>query len=461
MAQLVLASQSATDLSNPGFSRERLLNLYIRSFPSGAKSPALIKRTAGLTAWLDLGTGAQVRELLHVPGDGLLYAVSDGKLYSTPETPAATQRGSGINDNHNTTMAANQNGEVAIAAGGTYYTWDKTTFATPTMNALTGVQQVAGDGNYIFLADTSSGRIQSTAIGDVNTLAALDFANADEQPDRIRAIAWNGAYLYVLGTTTVETWRETGGNNFPYSREQGTTIMKGIAAARSIATEGNSIFYISQDWTVQEIRDGRRYEVSTPALSRILQEYTDFSTVTGCTFAEGAHKFYQIRFSDRASWSYDQKTTFWHERCSSQTDDLIPSKIVSSAQAFGLQLIGGDDGIIYKVDETAIKEGADTLLRLIRTPPIVTDGDEVTLDRVGIDVKTGGTDIGRDASIDLCISEDGETWSPPMTRNMGGFANRTRRVEWHGLGQADEHHLEFRITDPIDVSFYGGRIDIS
>jgi hypothetical protein len=455
--QLALASRSGHNEDFAAFSQERLLNLYARNWPSDAKSPVLIRRTPGLTTFCDLGTSAPVRAM--IGHDDRVYAVSGGAAFAVSSAGVATKIGT-VHNSPNTTTGSNGAGEIAFGAGGTYYVWDGSTFRTVAMTNLTAVQQITSDGQYVLLSDTTTDRIASSGINNAANLPALDFSDADIRPDGTVGIVWHVSYLWVFGTKTIEVWRNVGADNFPYKREAGTTIERGCFASKSIATEGSNVFFVGDDRIAYRLSGGSIEPISTPAVSRAIEQYDSGANIIGFCWSEQGHKFYGIRFPDRATWVFDLLSGEWHERSSHQTDDTTPWKGVCAILHFGRQLIGGDDGVVYEIDGNAFSDGATTVQRVLQTPPVA-NGQQTTVDEVSIDIKTGFTDIARDQQVALQISEDGVTWSPEIFRNAGQIGDYRRRISWHGLGQAWEHHFRFRVTDPIDISIYGGGIEVS
>jgi hypothetical protein len=461
MTQLVLARQSVGTEEDEQFSDERLINMHVRAWPDVATSQMLIKQTDGLTTFSDTGTRTPIRALLK--GVSTLYAVSGARLWSITSAGVATELGT-VDDAVNTTLFENDNGHIGIATAGNYYQYDPsgpTMSSAISMNALTSVQQVAYLDGYGILADTAADRFQLTDLNDADALTATFFSSADALPDGLVAVVAYQSFVWLFGESSTEVWRNVGNSDFPFQRMSGAVIERGCFAPKSVATDEEGVYFVGSDKVVYQIQGTQAVRISTHAVERMLENYTQGSNIVGFTWTESGHKFYALRFDDRPAWVYDVSMQIWHERSSCSSIGAAPWVGTCSEKAFGRQLIGGRDGKIYQTSPSSFLECGSTMVRLIQTPPIVRGMARTVLKTVKINCRTGAVDIDREPQVAMQVSRDGKSWTPEKWRGMGDLGDYDRVLSWHGLGQARRHQLRFKLTDPVPWSVYGGVFELA
>lgn len=460
MTQLVLARQSVGTEEDEQFSDERLVNMHVRAWPDVATSQMLIKQTDGLTEFADTATRTPIRAMLK--GVSTLYAVSGARLWSITSAGVATELGA-VDDAVNTTLFENDNGHIGVATAGNYYQYDPsgpTMSSAITMNALTSVQQVAYLDGYGILADTATDRFQLTDLNDADALTSTFFSSADALPDGLVAVVAYQSFVWLFGEFSTEVWRNVGNSDFPFQRMSGAVIERGCFAPKSVATDEEGVYFVGSDKVVYQIQGTQAVRISTHAVERILEGYTQGANIVGLTWTESGHKFYGIWFEDRPAWVYDVSMQAWHERSSGLTGSAAWLGVCSE-RAFGRQLIGGTDGKIYQTDASAYLEAGSSVVRLIQTPPIVRGMARTILKGVKINCRTGAIDLGRAPQVAVQVSRDGKSYTPEKWRGMGDLGDYDRVLSWYGLGQARRHQLRFKLTDPVPWSVYGGVFDLT
>ena len=460
MRHLLFAKQSAGTPEDSEFSNERLVNLYVRAWPQDALSPALIKQTDGLVAFADLGTDAPVRAML-VSGS-LAYVVSGGKLFSVDSSGTVTTLYSLLNDDFNTSMFDNDNGEIAICASDIYYVWNISggTMSTPTMNALTSVQQIAYLDGYGILADTASDRFQITGLSAATSLGALDFSSSDYLSDGIVSIIAYQSYLWIFGERSTEVWRNTGAASFPFQRIGGV-IQRGCFGAKTVTSDDQSVFWVGEDRIVYRVLDTTPTRISTHAVERRIRNYTPSDELTCFTWTEDGHKFFAIRFPDAPAWVYDMSTGVWHERSSGVFGTSI-WRANSSLRFAGYDLVGATDGMLYRLDPTAYLEAGESVARIAESAPLSEGDMRTNLDYISVNLKTGYVDVsGREPQAMLQVSRDGKLYTAEKFRSLSDLGDYSRVVSWRGLGRARRHQVRIKITDPIPVSIFGATYQLT
>ena len=446
---ILFARQSAA--GDPSYSGERLLNCYAQPDPDRGVGPFIIQWSPGLTNLVTLAAGHPVRAVYSETGT--TYAACNGKLWGIT-AGEATALGNIIDDD-DTTITGN-GFDVAIAAGGAYYVWNKAskTLTTPDPGALGGVRSVASLDNYVILTEPNSQKFQIAGPGNAATLNALDFASAESAPDYLVRAQTNYSELWLFGTRNTEIWANTGNADFPFQRISGGVIERGCAFAGSVVTDDNSIFWVGDDRMVYRAQGYQPVVISTPYVHGILKGLAADADVRGFAWSWLNHKHYVLRLPGAPALVYDSATNSWHER--STGEDHGAFKGTCACRCGGQTIVGGADGAVYTLG--GVTDGGDVICREGVSIPIHQERQRITLNELQLHFQTGDTDIARDAQVMVQVSKDGRTWGNERWRPLGRAGQYDRLVRLHGLGQARQFQIRWRITDPIDAALYGATV---
>lgn len=349
------------------------------------------------------------------------------------------------------TSISGNNGNVAVASGGRYFVWDGTSLTQPSGGAFTGAGSVAFIDQDTIITEPEGRKFEWTSPADPKTRNALSFATKEARDDKIiRAVA-DRSYLYLMGETSIEVWRNTGASGAGrYVRLPGGVIDQGLKAYRLVKRFDQGVFFIGDDSVAYIMAGQQPVPVSTPSVHTDLQE----ATPTSCFYYEArGHKFCVIRFADRPSWVYDITTQLWHRRLSGV--GLGTAWDVDEAvQAFGhwhcFTLLGQVD----RLASIQTDRGA-TLRRWVVGKPIYNGGEQFSVSELEFLCRVGQSDIGRDARVMLRVSFDGgKTWSREITESLGDLGDYDARAKFYALGRGEQFTPELSISDPADITVY-------
>lgn len=457
------AGQSRSDADHRQGNTSRLINCYREPTEDGHD----IKSVLGTAQLADIST-VFMRDMKGIGGN--IYAVSGGELHCIEEYGNVTSLGVVVDGD--STLSGN-NGDITVAAGGTYYVWNGTALTTPSGGAFSSVGSVEFLGQDTILTELGGRRFQWSEVADASTLNALNVATAEGRDDNIiRGVVING-FLWLLKERSIEIWYQTAAG---YSRVNGGIIDTGLKAFGLVATFDGGAFLVGDD-SVAYITNGSGLQpVSFPAVET---DITQGSARRCFYYEDEGHKFCVIQFSDRMAWIYDLSTGEWHNRASGT--QFNPWRVVSAVNAWGYWHVGSDLGKVLRLlrintdfDEPLVRK---MVSRTLRT------GDFRTVSRFELFGRFGESEVGgaavylingraqvlaatdglslshsvtesamRPPAVFIRVSRDsGKTWSPEKWRDFGVLGDYDARVVWRALGRSRQFTVEATISDPIEL----------
>ena len=463
MAFVEFVGQSQKDADFNAASTSRLVNCYREPIEGEYQ----IKSVLGTGQLADLST-AFMRAMEEVNGD--IYCVSGGALYLVERLGNKTNIGAVMDGD--STISGN-NGDVVVAAGGTYYVWDGSTLSQPTGGAFSAVGSVEFIGQTTVMTELGGRRFQWSGVADATSLSGLDFATAEGRDDDIlRAVVINGN-LWLMKENSCEIWYQTASG---FSRVSGGVLDTGLKSFGLVAKFDGGAFFVGDDGVAYITNGAGLQPVSTPAVE------TDISqgAARRCFYYEDeGHKFCVIQFSDRMAWVYDLSMGEWHNRASGT--QLNPWRVVSAVKAWGYWHCGNDLGKVLRLlrvntdfDGPLVRKMVSRTLRTGEYQTIsrfelfgrvgeAETGGDVTYVLGGIDyilVDSDGLALFhslvegemRPPALFIKTSKDGgKTWGNEKWRNFGALGDYDARLVWRSLGSARQFTVEVTISDPVEL----------
>lgn len=439
-------------------SAQRRLNLYLDIRPEEDGVRVVAHCTPGLTLFYNLGDTAG--RGIHALGD-YLYVVHRGTLWQINNAGVATNRGSLLTTS----------GRVYITDDGTYlmlvdgqygYTFNTATnaFAQITDVDYVAANTVTWQDRYFIQDKVNSGRFYISALGDPTSWDALDFANAEANPDNLVRVMSDHSELLLFGEVTTEFWGDSGAADFPYVRLGSAVVEWGLAARESLTKFQSSVMFLGRNRMGEcqvVLLDGYTPKpVGSDDFLDAINRYSTVSDATAFSYMLNGHPFYQINFPTAGkSWLYDGKTNAWSElqsdtgrhRCNLAT--LYLGKTYCTDYA---------NGKIYKLDPTTFTDNGTSIAREIVSRHLESD-KYLAINQLWIDMETGvgaTTGQGEHPQVMLqCSNDFGHSWGPEVWRDAGPLGNYNWRVWFNRLGSDYQWTFKLRVTDPVKVAIKG------
>jgi len=444
MTLLTFATQSKASLRSLGYSGERLVNLFLRKSEGVSKYP-LVGRS-GTVEFADVG--APVRNMVSM--GGALYAVAGDtvfKVVSGSVTDVGKVSRIGI-----VYMSSSAN-EVAIVVDRKYYVCDGAATTQYSTGAITEPHGVTyQDGYFIVSGNIGTRRdgITVSGLDDGTTFNPLRFAFAENSPDGIQAIISVNGQLWALGWDTVELFYNSGAQDFPFQVNKGALIEQGCTRGRTVAKDDNSVFWVRPDGAVVRAAGVTPQVISTPEIQEMVNDGT---LRNGFTFADRGQKFYCITFLDRTSLAYDLSTGLWAERSTGVGD--MPWFCRVQATLNRVEYFGTTTGKIVTFDPDVFTDVGDVIEAVAVSVPVERNGEQFSINKVHLNIRSGGVDIGRTPRVMLQSTDNGHVWSVEKWRNLGRKGEYYKRTSWGSFGSFRRAQFKLTITDAVPRDIYG------
>lgn len=322
-----------------------------------------------------------------------------------------------------------------------------------------------GAGNVIFLEnfllfrEPNSDRMFGAELGSATDYDALDYVNADSNPDYLVGLIADHRNAVAFGKKTTELYTNTGVSGFPFERIINGTMQVGLAAENLYERAFDVVYFIADDLTVRRLDGNQPVRVSTHFIEQKLDK--DFTLSSGRAFSywQEGHFFVGFSFAE-GTILYDAVTQEWHER----------ESYSRSYWRFGSMARFADKMLAGDLDSNEIVElDLDSYDEAVSDPdmssnvhvmewtyqPIYAEGIRAFHDRLEVRFEAGvglTTGQGSDPKIMMEYSDDGgRTWRALPTRTLGKKGEYKDRAVWHNLGSSRQRVYRGSVSDPVKV----------
>jgi hypothetical protein len=447
-------------------SRQRSVNLHLVGLEAPEKAPFILASTPGLIQRWSLG--AEIRGGLEVGSRA--FVVAGSTLHELFADFTSAPRGT-LSSSSGVVDFAYGLSQLVLVDGDHGYTLAITsnTFAQITADGFYGSSRVAFINNRFVFTRPGTQQYEWSAVDDASDVAALDFASAEYQPDKIIAHLTLQDDLMFLGDQTTEFHYQTGDPGLPFQRSNGVGFEIGCAAVHSAQKIDNGVFWIGRDKNgsgiVYRLNGRQPQRISTQSEEQALRKSTDLSAARAFCYQQDGLTFYCLSAPGLTSTlCYEISTGEWHDR--NDLDELGQFKAhrgTTHLYAFGRHLLGTADGKLLELDHDTYTNDGDPLVRERVSPHEAIPGRmRLKFNRFWLDCITGEAPQGVDPHVELSYSGDsGATWSNPVTRSIGAIGERFQRVLWTRLGMGRDRlwNLRFSGNAPFSIIDAGSDVE--
>lgn len=409
-----------------------LVNMYAEPSAVEPKQFVLVTRPLLGYSGTSLGDGP-IRAIYQADGviGGAVAALSDNDFYAG---------GSDVGDVPGVNVATITGNEVGVivTAGDDVKFWDGTTFRSVAFPDSAKVTKVAEQqGRFIFLRKDTHRYYWTEPLanmldgsGDI-VVDPLDFASAENEPDKLVDIIIFQDHLILGGKSTIELHGVTGNDNLPWAPTLGSTIATGVKDTGCMANWGNTFAWISNEYVVYA--GTGRERISDDGIETLISQSgswgLDSFTLYGTEFLRVKLDDYDLIFRS-GNWAK------WYSDPSVFSNGFIAGPVISRP-ALGVPVFGsklnGDTLSFTDIDGS--EKAAPGVERLFRFGlPI--DGGAVPFNNVFLRCSKA---IAADATIELRTTRDGGySWSNWRSTSLGAPGEYRTKVEWRALGLFDQ-----------------------
>ncbi len=444
---------------SPYVTAKQLVNMFCEARPSGEGSSLVAYGTPGLDLFVNF-SGGPARGGIEFPNTPVAYVVHGSTLWELNNAGTPTSRGT-LNTSSGRVSLAHNGVQVMITDGTDGYIYDTVTTnfsviggsfpANPITCCWLGRRFIA---NFL-----GSSRFYWSDIDDGTTWNALNFANAETNPDAIQAVYASNGQLLLFGTQSTEFWANSGVADPAFIPLQGNATEWGLGATWSISKYDNSFCCLMTNRMgqvmVAQMNGYLPKKISTVDIDYIINEYAVVNDATSYSYMLGGHPMFVISFPAAGfTWLFDGSTGIW-----SKLQSFNDTRHVGE---FSFALVGKTivadyaTGNLYDLNGSALTENGNPLNREIIGETVSTKGQEwLDIQRLRVDMEVGnGTTSGQGVNPQIALSvsrDNGKTYGPDMWRPMGALGDYSNYVEWRRLGTCRQFTPKIRMSDPVPL----------
>lgn len=427
-------------------SRETLVNMHCLIEISGRSK--LVRRQRMSVEQVRAQTG--VKRCIE-KNAGIWYVVI-GDKFATWDGTTYTERGTLDTSTSRCTMVFDDNGDVLISDGATAYHWDGATFTEPDTQGDIG--PLAFLGGFAVGNTPGTGQYKWSAVNDMQTWDALDFATAEGKSDNLVRVIAAQNELWLFGEYTAEIWPLTGGADNPFSYN--AAMQRGCGAALSVVAEDNSLFWLGDDWIIYRADGFRPMAVSNPSVQEAINDVPEASRALceAFSYTDGFNKFVTFNFPGYLTLQYNVATQFWNiARTFGQDDWDVLASQYSPCDRY-LTASG-----IARLVRGINKDNGGIIARGGISPQLAAGNERVALKSFFLDVEVGRAAEGVEPQVMMRKARDGITFGNERWRSLGLIGQYRHRAIWRGCGVGRRMTIEVWFTDDAEFSIMGGEAD--
>lgn len=432
------------------------VNAFAEASDQG-KAPFALFTDPGLTEYVSFGSELHTRGLFSLAGK--LYVVADEHLYSVNTAGTTTLIGT-ILGTASVIVAINKkttHPQACIIADSNRYILENDVLSEMADADLpAGVHSVAYlDGYGIF--GLYDGTFYISSLNSFDSIDALDFAEAEGDPDGGVRVFVSGRDFYYFGEKSTEVWQNTGNTDFPFERLPGGFFPVGCKSKYTPCNFDNSVVWVDDAGRVVRAESYTAKRISNHGVERDIQRTIDegrAGEMEAFVYREGGHEFYFLNGPDW-TWVYDAASKLWHPK---KSHGLDRSKIRQYIRSGDRHIVGDDTaGKLHIMSMDAYDEAGGHLVTELQSPVIAEPGAGLIWDSLLIDVQMGvgrGTDVHSATPLmSLRWSDDGcQTWKGPRERSLGGLGQYGGRIQFNDLGASNlqGRAWKFSVSAPVE-----------
>ena len=302
------------------------------------------------------------------------------------------------------------------------------------------------------------GRFFWSAVDEATSISALDFAEAEGNPDGCVRVIAHLQELWVFGDESTEVWYDDGTS---FVRRGSTVIPKGCIGKHTIAELDMDLFWVGNDNVAYAARGYGFERISNHAVEQKIRETSDKSAIVGWAYFRDGSAFYVLSGPDW-TWRFNRTLSrklgkpVWTERYSYNNGGRWKAEYAVPFNNEWIVGNNGDDGL-YRLSASAFDEAGSYLVWKVRSAPLHAYPKQICIDRLHLDFVTGvglvsSDEHESDPQVGLRWSDDGgRTWSNQLFRSLGTSGQYSTRVTFDGLGMTGRtgRILELEISSPV------------
>ena len=443
-------------------SAQRCINWWPEVELTG-KEPVALVPFPGCKPWLS-GVATEKDRGMHVMDTGQVFKVSGGFLYQVDSDVTQTNIGTIVGAGQ--VIMADDGTNLIIITGANAYHYDGASLLS-----ITDIDYEQGDSvaymNNQFIYDGIGGRFAVSDAGLPTTINGLNYATAESYGDDLSRVFVHNELLYLFGSTSIESWYNSGVGNPPFDRIQSSTLKVGLGALHSVCSNKEFTYFLGNDLNVYQMRS---YQLKKVTPIAVQSEFSGFTTsdAKGFCFQMEAQEFYMITFptSDR-TFCFNEETGWFELAHSAAKNRHLTNSYV---YAYNKHLVADyRNGNVYELDFDTFTDNSDVIIRERITHPITSDalgvkGIRIEMSRFQVIMETGtGTATGQGQTPQIMFSasyDGGKSYSDEDWVEAGRTGEGRLKIEWYNMASFYECVIKIKVSDPVKWVIHSAAIDL-
>lgn len=415
-----------------------------------------VNRRPGLVDLVDLGTDQPIDGLFWWDRQGWCIAVSDGEIYKITAADGTNAQITGDALQAGTRVSFGDYGTALYAANGGQIVKIPTSGAAAYMadvDAPTTVTHLAVLNKYLVANDEGTETFYFSVVGDPDDWDS-DFASAEGRTDLLKALNVIGLELNLMGTSTLEVWRDDGST--PFVRELQGLVGSGAVAPYSMTDCDGVLHWLDQSRNAVRL-NGRTPELLSLTMNKYIQNFAAVADAIGDFVVAAGRPYWVVQFpTEDKTLAYDIIGRYWVEwgywNSGSATYARFRGNCFALCPSWNKTLVGDNTtGKIYTFSETNYDDAGNTLRSLIRTAHIDhgTMGRRKFSSRLVFRLKRSNVvNVASSVYMTVRWRDNGSTtWQTEQTVALSKVGDTDYRGELRRLGQYYSRQYDFILSD--------------
>lgn len=351
---------------------------------------------------------------------------------------------------------------LGISGGGNLYYWDESTL-TQVSDADIGtvIDMLWVDGYFM----TTDGEfLIVTELNDPTSVNPLKYGSSEVDPDPVLGLFKLRNEVYALNRNTIEQFNNIGGPLFPFERNEGAQIQRGVMGTHCAAIFMDAIAFLggsrNEAPAIWMGNNGSSIKISTREIDTILMGYTEDQLSETLMEARvfKSHELLYLHLPDQAlvydgAASQAAQEPVWYTLTSS-IEGLSQYRARNILWCYDRWLCGDPTSASLGQLVNTVSTHYDQMIAWeFNTPIVYNEGLGIIIHQLELSTLPGRVPLGADPVIWTSYSLEGTTWSQERTCNVGKQGDRTKRATWINCGTMRNWRIQkFRGTSDAHLA---------
>lgn len=323
--------------------------------------------------------------------------------------------------------------------------------------------------NNQFLYDGSGDRFVVSDVGDGAAVQAVNYAQAESDPDALNLTYSFNQLVYLMGAKTIEPWYNSGVGSPPFDRIERGIIQKGVDSIYSVSNSDAFMYFLGDDLNIYQLVDSAARNISNAGIAKEINEMTRTDDAIGFSFNLEGQDFYYIVFpTGGKSFLFAEGVDEWY----TMTTGVNAGRHLANsyARVYGKHLIADyQTGRILEWSLSTYDEVGEVIQRRRIIPNINgsllnAPSKRIKMSSVEVEMQKGlalPAGQGSDPILMIEMSFDGsQTWDTIESARTGVAGDFDGKVKADKMRDFYDGSIRLTYTEPNMFNIRGVSIDI-